>query len=363
MIRTKRRILITQVALLIAVAAMAADPSPAWRSGWIGGDANLTNTIACARALSFHALISHGKGEQLLAFSEAAAAAGLESYWWFSPVGPTSCIQRLRPDEEAAWKAQQADPKKMENGYQGGGEPLAGHVDYNWNPTVCFHRPEVREATRAAVKTVIEGNPRLTGIALDMFGYPNYRDCVCDESERQWAVFRQEHPELAETAARETFFRDTLVEFQNELCRYARQLRPTIKTTVHVWPTYLPEPVYGNRLDLDYACQTAAWFFHPYWSDETIAQHARLIVNDARLYHPRQTGVPFVGLFGDKPAERFEHELRVIFGSTPSRSLSIFNFGEIVNRSECQAAVRRVWAEFGVSPQAGTSVRQGEDTR
>ena len=224
---------------------------------------------------------------------------------------------------------------------------------YNYYGTACFHHQDVIEATKVAIKAVLDEYPKLSGIALDMFGYPNYRDCVCDESERQLAAYRKQHPDQSEVVARETFSRDTLVEFQNEICRYARQLRPDIKSTVHVWPTYLPEPVYGNRLDLDYCCQTAAWFMLPYWSDEKVTQHARHIVEDARQYHRRQTGVPFVGLFVGKPgcdksAERFEHELRTIFTATASRSLSVYDFANIAKRPTYKAAVKRVWSDCGV---------------
>jgi len=38
-------------------------------------------------------------------------------------------------------------------------------------------------------------------------------------------------------------------------------VKPEAKTAIHVYPTFLPEPLYGKRLDLDYCCQSVACIF------------------------------------------------------------------------------------------------------
>jgi hypothetical protein len=128
-------------------------------------------------------------------------------------------------------------------------------------------------------------------------------------------------------------------------------LRPDIKTTIHVWPVFLPEPLYGNRLDLDYCAQTVAWFFPPYWADDKIAKYTRTVVGDEKKYFKRSKGIPFVGIYLgkkhtiDKPLDQFKKELKIIFENSPDTSFCVHEFADIAMNPEYykafQEAVRQ----------------------
>ena len=112
-----------------------------------------------------------------------------------------------------------------------------------------------------------------------------------------------------------------------------------------MYPVFLPDPLYGNRLDVDYCCQTVAWFFKPYWSAERIAGTARAIVDGQARYWPRQQGIPFVGVYvgrpiADKPPERLAQELRIIREATKTTSLSVCDFGEFVRHPQMRQVVK-----------------------
>lgn len=352
-----RSLLVCYAIVLICRIAGAEETN--WRSGWCSfrDEAECDELIATARELHFHALITKGPLEKMRMFSEHASRNGVESYLWFSPIGPRDgkdYKQKLRPEEEEAFQKQQNDKQRMEHGYQGGGAPLPGHREYLWISPNCLDYPEVMAATKEHIRKYVEGCSRLTGIALDMFGYQNYRDCVCPASEDAFKKWLAETKLAPDTEARAIFFLRHLAEQQNELCDFARALKPEIKITVHVWPTFLPEPIYGNRLNLDYCAQTCAWFFLPYWSDEAIARHTEIVVNEAKKYYPRPTGVPFVGLSvgkganGDKSPERFLHEVNVIFESTRARSLSVFDFKVFLEHPEYATGLKDLFTRYGI---------------
>ena len=341
-------VLLTLFLLTFRAAADDQAKSKGWRSAWIGTK-NLDTVLKAAKELEFNAVIAHGNGGTLKEFIGKAKAAGLESYWWFSPVAPTGAVGSFRQQMSAAEMdilRKQSDLAKAKKlwgigRYQCGGEPLPGTKEVLKNQMPCFHRPEVVSATKAAVSKVLEENPELTGIALDMFGYQNYSGCVCPASLSALEAYRASHPGTDNKKLKDEFYLNSLVSFQNEICNHARTIRPDVKTTVHVWPTFLPEPVYGNRLDLDYCCQTVAWFFKPYWSDAKIAEYTRVVVREARKYNKRQKGIPFIGYNKDKGVERLVHELRIIMANNPDRDLSIYVFEDVVNDPKALAAVRK----------------------
>ncbi len=190
------------------------------------------------------------------------------------------------------------------------------------------------------------GDARLgqTGVALDYYGYQNYRDCRCAESEKQFAAYRAQHPDWAEEAARSAFSVETLAAAINDVCNYVRQVRPGAKTAIHVYPVFLPEPLYGKRLDLDYCCQSVAWYMAPFWPDDKIVRYTRRVTKEQHDMFARQRGIPFVGV---KPAAPFAAEVRLVRKTTASDTLSVFNFSDVAASEELRQALK-------VVPPSGT---------
>lgn len=343
---------------LLANSLPAAEPG-VWRSGW-ASMSRPEETIACARELGFNALIFHGPAERMKRCSAQTKAAGIESYYWFSPIVnkrngdlmPLS--QVISPEDEAARQTLSTSKDPKRGGYQWGGEPLPTRR----NPTspdhdvllgyhlLCFHRPESMAWCRKQISEMLLACPDLTGVALDFFGYENFRGCLCPRSQELFDEYCRRHPHSLHDKVWQEFSRDTLVAAINELSRYARGLRPGVKVTIHVYPTFLPEPLYGWRLDVDTCCETVAWFFEPYWSDERVAEHTLAVARRAGRAFPGSRGVPFFGLYvgrpeADKSPERLAKELTIIRRHAGISALSVCSFDEFVKHE----AMRRVMKE------------------
>jgi hypothetical protein len=131
-------------------------------------------------------------------------------------------------------------------------------------------------------------------------------------------AWHQQHPALARDKALERFSLETLVEFNNTLARYARSIRPGAKVQCHVYPVFLPELLYGNRLDVDYCGQTAAWYFEPLWTIQKVRDYARVIFGQEKKHFERAEGVALVGVYNRselypvKGPERLAQELQGI---------------------------------------------------
>ena len=186
-------------------------------------------------------------------------------------------------------------------------------------------------------------------MGLDFFGYQNYRCCLCPRSRHLLDEYRRQHPGVPREKALEEFSRDTLVETINELSRYARSVRPGIKVTIHVYPTFLPEPLYGWRLDVDTCCETVAWFFEPYWSAEKVADYTSRVTQHTGRLFPGSRGVPFCGLYvgrpeADKPPERLAEELAIIRRQAGLSALSVCSFNEFVQHEALRQVMKQTLA-------------------
>jgi hypothetical protein len=134
------------------------------------------------------------------------------------------------------------------------------------------------------------------------------------------------------------------------LAAYVRQIRPKAKLATHVYPVFLPEPLYGNRLDVDYCCQTVAWFFQPYWTEQKVREYTRTVVGEQSRHHPRARGIPFVGVYvgrpyADKSPERLAEELRLIWEAGGTSSLSVCSFDEFVEHPEMCQVVKQAFSD------------------
>ncbi|MCA1808598.1 MAG: hypothetical protein LC725_03935, partial [Lentisphaerae bacterium] len=322
-----------------------------WRSGWMAVKDHDEAVLAGAKELGFQALIIGGAPEtheRLQEFAIKAQEYGVDTYFKLVPQIPegsdkSQFEQRMPPYDEELLKKLSLNPQEWRKTYQTGGEPLEGHAEVFKKPFICFHHKEVMDATKKAMREKLTNAPALAGVGFDAFGYQNYKNCVCEESLRQLEAYRKQHPAMSAEESESAFALDSMVDCLNELADYARSVRPGIKTTIHIWPTYLPEPLYGNRLDVDYCCQSVAWFFAPYWSQSKIADYTRTVVQDEKKYFPRARGIPFIGVylgrkFVDKPLEQFRAELRTIFSNAPSTSISIHEIADVILTPEYRKA-------------------------
>ena len=140
---------------------------------------------------------------------------------------------------------------------------------------------------------------------------------------------------------------DSLVDFNNKLADYVHELNPDAKAINRIWPVYLPEPLYGNRLKMDYCGQTAAWYF--YWNHPRIEQCSRTIATDQKKYWPNAQGVAFIGYrdhiehdmqFPYKSPEMVERELRAILKGG-SRMLMCGGLADVVNNPKIAGVFKK----------------------
>jgi len=312
---------------LAASAQPAESPGDLTLAGWGIDERNLDTFFADAAAVGFDELITWttdpgmlakavaaGEKHHIRVFSCIAPMGGLGSLWKKQYPDRTVPWQVMTVDEEAALRFISAGRNQYLIPYQFGGEPRLTH-EVLTTRIICFSDPDARELLRPIIDAIV-AVPGLAGLAFDGFGYQNYHRCHCERCQGLLTEYQKHHPEQPAAQAEVTFFRDMLVGYVDELAEYARSRRPDIKTCIHVWPVFAPEPLYGNRLDVDLCGQTAAWY--TIWPEDKIAQYSRVISGDATRYHPRQQGVGMMGYY-DRPGEfpvkdaaQVDKELRIM---------------------------------------------------
>lgn len=210
----------------------------------------------------------------------------------------------------------------------------------------CFNGPEAMEKMKEKLKPLC-ANPDLDGIAFDFFGYMNYHGCYCETCRILYGKYLRKNALPDTEKSRDAFFLQCLVDCNNELAAYIRSQRIDMKVISHVYPVFLPEPLYGNRLDLDFCGQTAAWYF--LWSPEKIRDYTKVICEQEKKYHSRSAGLPFIGFydadkrkpFDYKSPERLELELRAILDAG-GRNLMICSPNDFWDKKEYRDVLRKV---------------------
>ena len=306
-----------------------------WRGGWSAAWKDQEQLLSVAKKLGFSALMINAPASYLNELIPKARAQGVEIYYWFNILGQKEnqdWWQKVSPEEEEKARRIKEDKTPGRYPYQFGGEPVSSQHDVDINEFLCFHRQEVVAWCEEKLADVIKKSPGLSGIAFDYFGYKNYRGCRCPVSEKLFADYytKSLKEKIDREKAWEQFSLDTLVDFYHTLIEYLQSISPSLKFVTHIYPTFLPDPVYGNRLNLDYCCQTVAWYFEPFWPLEKVKQYTRIVGEKEKDYYCRPQGIPFVGIYLDrpgisKPVERFRQELKAV-REAGSRSLSICPF-------------------------------------
>ncbi|HOI55419.1 MAG TPA: family 10 glycosylhydrolase [Phycisphaerae bacterium] len=278
-------------------------------------------------------------GQTVDVLGEAVAAGhsrGLEVYAWISYLAGSGTetfqkehpdhVQVLLPEEEAkAAAGTRTSPDRAD--VQGG----------SW---LCPDRG-LTEYERGITDEIVR-NYALDGIAIDFLGYRNYRACYCAFSTAQRAAFAQAHPELSAEQVLMQFSRQSLVHFSQQVRETVLAAKPTMKVAIHVYPDFDPDPLYGNRLAVDYCGQTIAWFYVPHWPFERILENQKAYMAAQGRHVPWNRHVAFVGCRADdaaKSPERLRREIRLA-GACGCRHM-MFAFHETLHQDSALAAAVR----------------------
>ena len=330
-------------------------------TGWGGGKPE--EVVPQAAEVGFHELILFNRDpEYLRRFVEVAQPyhigingcvhLGDVRDWKKRRPGVDPPLQDMNGEEVAAQERLRADQTKGKSGYQYGGEPVKG-IEVLQEPLLCMDHPGVRSFFEEQIRELLQV-PGLRGIALDFFGYQNYRCCRCPRSQARFEEWFRKNHVLSRDQARDQFSRDTLVDFVNGLSHFVRSVRPDAQVACHVYPVFLPEPLYGNRLDVDFCGQTAAWFFEPFWGEEKIRSYTRIICGkeSEKKYFSRAEGVAMMGVytqperFSMKSPERLSHELQAILDGGGDR-VQVCSFNDVLKDLATREVFRRFFRPGG----------------
>jgi len=275
----------------------------------------------------------------------AARKYGLVPYCTFGPSGPHK--QVLRSEEQRYFdfinatdlvgQMSKEELRKVREerlktaGCRFGGEPDAA-LDLCPQLIPCFLSDTNCVMSKATLDKTLAANPDAGGISFDYIGYTNFRSCECDDCKARLAAFLKREGIEETEAARNRFFRESLVSYINTLVDYVHSVRPGVKVTIHLYPVFMPDPLYGRDVRADTVQETVAWYFQ--WPDEKIADYTRRVCAARR--QAGSVGVPFLGLNATpgkalawKSPERLEAELRIILAAG-GRRLGVCNGADML---------------------------------
>ena len=248
---------------------------------------------AIARKYGLRSYISAGAWgvhKQVMTSEENAA---LE---WLRGEQPPSGLQG---EALKQWKTEhkKANTARLrEAGYAYGGEPQPGRekADVLKSGVYCFVGPIARSNSVAHVLEQPDRTPDAEMVLFDYVGYQNYRRCHHPDCERLYREFlAKRHLEDAPGNEKE-FFLGELVAVNNAMHDAIKARNPAIITGTHVYPVYLPEPLYGHRLKFDVIGETCAWYLK--WPDEKIRAYATDCLSKRPADYPRSRRVPFIAI-------------------------------------------------------------------
>ena len=339
--------------MILALTTARAESGFVQLTGWGGG--NPEEIVPQAAEVGFNEIIVVNHDTNYLRrLVEAGRQHGIGIYssiflsdvkdWQKRRAGIAPPLQEMNQEENAALDRIEADKTRGKSRYQYGGEPFQP-VEVLTSPMLCFHVPEVPAFFKEQVRDILSV-PGIKGIAFDFFGYRNYRCCRCARSMAAFEAWHRQNPALSREKTLDQFSLETLVEFTNSLAHYARSIRPGAKVQCHVYPVFLPEPLYGNRLDVDYCGQTAAWYFEPLWSIGKIRDYSRVIFGQEKKYFQRAEGVALVGVYNRpelypvKGSDRLTQELQAILDGGGDR-VQVCSFNDVLNDPPTREVFKR----------------------
>lgn len=287
-----------------------------WKAVWVWGiprgtQKDAADFITRSKALGFNVVIGHGSDEFTKALVYTAHKEGLQAYLDLNPIYgewgwkkvpqvnvPEDCLQEY-PGAEVERLNNPTDPDLV--AYKG--------------PFLCIDRPEVHQYA-AALAAHLARTYRPDGIALDFIGYKNYRGCRCSYSNAKRAEFAAAHPQMEPEEVEKQFSLSMITALYAKVRSEVTSAAPGTALHCHAYPPFDPEPLYANRLPVEFPAQTVAWYFKPHWPMEKVAAVCRSIKADEHRYHRFVTATAFVALSTEENArkspERLREEIRAV---------------------------------------------------
>lgn len=281
--------------------------------------------------------------------------------------------QKMSEAEQARWqelwgrKAERGDilGKVRNEGARGvdpshyGGEPMVGlhgvepARDMLGTRLPCLGSQELREALQKTIKAMC-AVPELDGIAFDFFGFQNFRGCYCERCQAALAAAVQAGEVAAGPAGEAAFYLGQILAINRELVDYVRATRPGLLVMSHLYPVFLPQPLYGQQLPFDACGETVAWYIP--WDVSKIYRYTKQVTS-----YP--AGIPFLGYydasrmpaFPYKSGPRLELELQAILDAG-GKDIMVCSGTHILSCPEASAAFRK----FTVPNRTGEGAKTGK---
>jgi len=231
-------------------------------------------------------------------------------------------------------------------GHAYGGEPAPENVGREVLPNGndCFVGETARSNAVVALHRRLGECPGVGAVLFDFFGYANYRRCHHPDCERLYRRFLETKCAADTPENEKEFFLGEIVAMDNELHEAVKAYDPAIVTVAHLYPVYLPEPLYGDRLKFDRIGETCAWYQK--WPDEKARRYAAACADNHPADYPRSRRVPFIGFSSTngwverKSAEDVERELKDILASG-ARELMVHEIESVFKDPAAHAVFRK----------------------
>lgn len=194
--------------------------------------------------------------------------------------------------------------RRCEKNCRYGGEPVDSSDVLHSTNIACFLSDTNYTLSKKRIDAICSRVKGVKGIYFDFIGYSNFKGCYCKDClAAQKKYFAQN--KLSDTQKnRNLFYRDVMVKYYNDMIDYVKSKHPDFKVVVHIYPTFLPEPLYGNRIKADFCGQTVAWYFP--WPLKKVSRYTKIVINKQNAYFKNAKGIPFVGLNQRKPSSLWQ---------------------------------------------------------
>lgn len=267
---------------------------------------------------------------------------------WGRPAGRNDILGKVRNEG-----ARGVDPTHW------GGEPMVGlrgvepARDVLGTRQLCLGSPELRDALKKTIVAMC-AIPELDGIAFDFFGYQNFRGCYCERCQAALAAAVRAGEVAAGPAGEASFYLAQILAINRELVAHVRATRAGMLVMSHLYPVFLPQPLYGRQLSFDACGETVAWYIP--WDVSKIYRYTKLVSS-----YP--AGIPFLGYydasrspaFPYKSGQRLELELQAILDAG-GKDIMVCSGLHILSCPEAAAAFRK----FTVPNRTGLNAEAGK---